>query len=234
LNFFLEMIRHPDVQAKAQEEIDRVIGRDRLPVIQDRESLPYVRSIITEVLRMNPALPLGVFIHISLGSAVNIRTIAIPHALNQDDVYEGMYLPKDSTIVANIWYVVIIMCIKSFIIPPFLRMMLHDPDVFMNPMEFDPARYLNSDSEMAKVTEVVFGFGRRVCPGKLFGEATLFAVVATTLATCNILPPVDAGGNKVAPSVTFSGGTFRHVIFIFEAVFQLIKKILALLPSLIS
>lgn len=57
--FLLAMMRHPGVQAKAQAEIDRVVGTDRLPTIADRALLPYVRSVIAEVYRWYPAVPLG-------------------------------------------------------------------------------------------------------------------------------------------------------------------------------
>jgi cytochrome P450 len=62
LNFFLAMMLNPTVQAKAQKEIGSVIGRERLPTISDKASLPYVRSIVTEVFRLNPAIPLGIFL----------------------------------------------------------------------------------------------------------------------------------------------------------------------------
>ena len=45
------MILHPEVFAKAQAEIDRVVGTDRLPDFQDRTSLPYVESLVKEVYR---------------------------------------------------------------------------------------------------------------------------------------------------------------------------------------
>ena len=45
------MARHPEVVAKAQEEIDRVVGRDRLPSPEDRNNLPYLECIIKEVYR---------------------------------------------------------------------------------------------------------------------------------------------------------------------------------------
>ena len=57
-SFLLAMVMHPDVQVKGQEEIDRVIGRDRLPTFEDRRSLPYVESIYQEVMRMDPPVPL--------------------------------------------------------------------------------------------------------------------------------------------------------------------------------
>ena len=40
---------YPDVQRKAQEEIDRVVGRDRAPEYSDLESLPYIRALVKEV-----------------------------------------------------------------------------------------------------------------------------------------------------------------------------------------
>ena len=47
------MTLYPEVQAKAQEELDRVIGPDRLPDFYDREahSLPYLECVIKEVYR---------------------------------------------------------------------------------------------------------------------------------------------------------------------------------------
>lgn len=59
LTFFLAMVLHPDIQAKARAEIDAVVGQDRLPTIADKASLPYIRSLITEVFRWHPAVPLG-------------------------------------------------------------------------------------------------------------------------------------------------------------------------------
>jgi cytochrome P450 len=55
------MVLNPDVQKKAQEEIDRVVGNDRLPNFDDRDSLIYVEAVIREVMRWHPPLPLGVY-----------------------------------------------------------------------------------------------------------------------------------------------------------------------------
>ena len=59
LTFFLAMVLHPEIQRKAQAEVDAVVGRERLPTISDRASLPYVRSLLTEVFRWHPVAPLG-------------------------------------------------------------------------------------------------------------------------------------------------------------------------------
>ena len=50
-SFILAMVLHPEVYHKAQEEMDRVIGKDALPSFSDRESLPYFECVLKEVLR---------------------------------------------------------------------------------------------------------------------------------------------------------------------------------------
>lgn len=55
------MTLYPAIQARAQAEIDSVLGKgwQRLPSFADRERLPYVNAIVLELLRWNPAVPLG-------------------------------------------------------------------------------------------------------------------------------------------------------------------------------
>ena len=50
-SFILAMVRHPEAYKKAQEEIDRVVGNERLPTLDDREALPYLDCVLKEVLR---------------------------------------------------------------------------------------------------------------------------------------------------------------------------------------
>ena len=59
--FLLAMVLYPEVQARAQEEIDSIIGKDlkRLPDWDDRASMPYVEAVIRETLRWFPVVPLG-------------------------------------------------------------------------------------------------------------------------------------------------------------------------------
>jgi cytochrome P450 len=51
------MTLFPDVQKKAQAEIDVVVGTDRLPSFADRDSLPYIEALVKEVLRWNAVAP---------------------------------------------------------------------------------------------------------------------------------------------------------------------------------
>ncbi|KAJ6508728.1 cytochrome P450 [Mycena sanguinolenta] len=85
-SFFLAMATHPDVQKRAQIEIDTVVGTHRLPGFEDRSSLPYVEAVYREVLRWRPVLPLGV-----------------AHASSADDIYNGYFIPKGATVISNIW-----------------------------------------------------------------------------------------------------------------------------------
>lgn len=57
--FVLAMALHPNVMRKAQAEIDEVVGPNRLPTFEDRDSLPYLRAVLKETLRWIPIVPLG-------------------------------------------------------------------------------------------------------------------------------------------------------------------------------
>ncbi|KAF5379371.1 hypothetical protein D9615_006580 [Tricholomella constricta] len=84
--FIMAMALNPKVQAKAQKEIDEVIGRDRLPTFQDREYLPFMECVFKESLRWGTPAPLSV-----------------PHRLIQDDVYNDYFLPTGTICIGNIW-----------------------------------------------------------------------------------------------------------------------------------
>ena len=57
--FMLAMTLYPRVMRKAQTEIDKVIGRHRMPTVADREQLPYIEAMVKEALRWRPAGPMG-------------------------------------------------------------------------------------------------------------------------------------------------------------------------------
>jgi cytochrome P450 len=65
-NFILAMLLYPEVLRKAREEIDRVVGTERLPIMSDRADLPYVESVLLETLRWYPVAPLGELTHLSM------------------------------------------------------------------------------------------------------------------------------------------------------------------------
>jgi hypothetical protein len=100
------MTLFPDIQRKAQDEIDRVIGSDRLPELADRHSLPYVSALLNEVYRWRPVVRVLVC-HDSAeyGMKSNDHHIGVPHKTTAADIYEGYYLPKGSIILPNILWV---------------------------------------------------------------------------------------------------------------------------------
>jgi len=53
------MIHYPHIMRKAQAQIDKVVGRDRVPTFADRPHLPYIRAVVKEVLRWWPVVPMG-------------------------------------------------------------------------------------------------------------------------------------------------------------------------------
>jgi cytochrome P450 len=57
--FVVAMAINPDVQEKAQREIDEIVGSDRLPTVEDRASLHYVERLLTEIIRWHPSAPFG-------------------------------------------------------------------------------------------------------------------------------------------------------------------------------
>lgn len=75
--FIMAITKHPRVAAKAQEELDRVVGRDRLPDFKDQVELPYIKAIVAEVQRWRPVIAGG-----------------LPHAVTEDDVFDGYFIPK--------------------------------------------------------------------------------------------------------------------------------------------
>ena len=78
------MIKYPEVQTKAQAEIDAVVGNGRLPDFRDEGNLPYVSALVKEVYRWRVVTPQ-----------------ATPHCLIEDDYYRGFYLPKGSVVIGN-------------------------------------------------------------------------------------------------------------------------------------
>ncbi|KAH9952447.1 cytochrome P450 [Russula dissimulans] len=75
--FFRILVLYPEVQTRAQKELDAVTGGLRLPDYNDRPRLPYIDALCREVMRWSMATPVGV-----------------PHATTQDDIYEGYLIPK--------------------------------------------------------------------------------------------------------------------------------------------
>ncbi|KAG8937585.1 hypothetical protein FRC03_008033, partial [Tulasnella sp. 419] len=133
----------PEAQRKVQEELDRVIGSSRHPVIEDMPNLPYLNAFLKEINRFRPIAPTGV-----------------PHRAQEDIMYEGHIIPKDTTLFINVWGV------------------YHSTDLYDHPEQFEPERFLRSpygtkagieqtvsEEALMKLDSLHFGVGRRKCLG---------------------------------------------------------------------
>uniref|UniRef100_A0A8C3XP38 Uncharacterized protein n=1 Tax=Chelydra serpentina TaxID=8475 RepID=A0A8C3XP38_CHESE len=75
----LYMLLHPDIQYKVQEEIDKVIGRDRSPQMEDQANMPYNNAVIHEIQRYGDIAPVGML-----------------HMTYRDTELQGFFIPKVS------------------------------------------------------------------------------------------------------------------------------------------
>ncbi|KAG1868042.1 cytochrome P450 [Suillus tomentosus] len=171
--FLLAMVLYPDVQARARAEIDQVVRHDKMPCLNDRESLPYLDAILCEVMRWYPTGPLG-----------------FAHATLDDDVYDGHFIPKGTTVMVNQWA------------------LSRDEDIFPDASRFDPSRYLTVDGKLKSpvANHFAFGHGRRICPGRWFAENSLWTAIATILAVLRIDHARDSNGNRIEVKPKFTTG----------------------------
>lgn len=101
------MARYPAVFKRAQEEIDRVIGTDRLPSFKDRDSLPYINALCKEIFRWENVVPAGeLYVHNCFLTFLNNHssTLGVPHVTTEEDNYNGYYIPKGALVFPIIWY----------------------------------------------------------------------------------------------------------------------------------
>jgi cytochrome P450 len=114
-------------------------------------------------------------------------SVAAPHLLTEDDVYEGYLIPAGSTVIGNVWAI------------------LHDPEFFPNPESFHPERFLKPDT-MDRFPDAVFGFGRRVCPGRHMARSSVWIAVASILAAFEIAPARDENGAEIPIVEEYTSG----------------------------
>ncbi|KAI1734986.1 cytochrome P450 [Xylaria scruposa] len=175
--FVLALATHPNLQAQLQEEVDHVFGPKVMPnASASSNDLPLVRACFYELLRWRPSLPM-----------------ALPHCTTRDDVYEGMLIPANTTIIMNSWA------------------LNHDPDEYENPDAFDPSRFLKHPlgikptldamnkipDELIEDTAASYGFrrrnygfgaGRRVCAGQRMAENSMMMTMAKLVWSFDVVP----------------------------------------------
>ncbi|CAK5279069.1 unnamed protein product [Mycena citricolor] len=199
--FFLAMALNPDIQRAAQAELDAVVGRSRLPTLEDQSSLPYVDAVCKEVLRWFVSAPAGWSVPSLFATGLK-QAPGLPHRAKQDFVYESatgpMLIPKDAMLVPNIWQLALV----------FLNMN-RDPDRYVNPDKFDPTRFIATKDKPAEENpaKTSFGFGRRICPGRLLAESSLFLFCSAVLSVFDIGKAHDSEGKEIDIALGFTTQT---------------------------
>jgi cytochrome P450 len=164
--WMLAMVLYPDVQKRAQAELDRVVGRDRLPSFADLEHLPYIRAMGKESLRWRPIAPIG-----------------FPHRLSQDDWYEGHFIPKGTLVVANVWY-----------LNRNPEIYGEDAEHFNPERHLGTTNHVLGTADTKEDNHVTYGYGRRHCVGRYIANNSLFIDMAMMLWSMNIERHLDANG----------------------------------------
>ncbi|KAI0278781.1 cytochrome P450 [Russula aff. rugulosa BPL654] len=113
-----------------------------------------------------------------------VAPIGISHSLRKDDVYKGFFIPK----------------VRCF------RAILHDPVVYPEPDKFKPERFLNQDGTVRDdpMLSLVFGIGKRICPGRHLVESTIFIVASSILSVFNVTNAKDENGNDIPVKVAIA------------------------------
>ncbi|KAH7852742.1 hypothetical protein Vadar_028655 [Vaccinium darrowii] len=166
------MVLHPEIQAKAQSEIDSVVGKTRPVTDSDLPNLPYLLAIVKETLRMHPPGPL-----------LSWARLAI-----HDTNVGGHFIPAGTTAMVNMWAIT------------------HDERVWPEPNEFKPERFVEEDVAImgSDLRLAPFRSGRRVCPGKAMGLATVQLWLARLLQSFEWVAADGGGGVDLAEVLNLS------------------------------
>ncbi|XP_072016432.1 methyl farnesoate epoxidase-like [Amphiura filiformis] len=134
------LVRYPKVQDRIHREIDTVVGRNRLPKLDDKLNLPYTQAVIEELHRIISLFPLAAF-----------------HVAGDTTTFRGYTIPKNSVVISNLYAV------------------MHSPEIWGDPEEFRPERFLDDKGNCRGTDEVIpFGIGRRMCLGEALATQELF------------------------------------------------------------
>ncbi|KAI0027579.1 cytochrome P450 [Vararia minispora EC-137] len=172
----LVLATYPEVQRRAQAELDAVIGHSRPPRVSDRAHLSYITAVVREVMRWKPATP-----------------ISVPHMSEEDEWYKGMFIPKGTICMVNAAACNMDPQACNLFAPVSsmtdLQYQLYGADA----ADFNPDRYLDGKGQLQPSPpdtkdegHVTYGFGRRICAGRHVANDALFAAISTILWAFNL------------------------------------------------
>lgn len=172
----LYLSAYPEIQAKAHAEIARVIGDEGSPTFEDENSLPYVRAIIKEILRLRP-----------------VTNIGTPHFTTAELRYKDYIIPKNAMV-----------CIQQYPIH-YDESRYPEPNVFRPERYLDhphKAGYYAAAPDPYERDHFSFGAGRRICSGMHLAENSLFITLAKILWGFEMNPPTGTDGKHLPVDVS--------------------------------
>ncbi|KAF5375246.1 hypothetical protein D9758_000183 [Tetrapyrgos nigripes] len=190
VSLYLVMTLYPEIQNKAQRQLDQVL-EGRLPVFEDRPQLPFIDCICYELLRWNPVTPLGLN----------------HYAMNDDENYLDPKCLGNTPRSVSHFSCVFAESLSS-------ERYDHHRDVYPDPFTFSPERFENVEKNIAQgINEIpgaVFGFGRRICPGRWMAFDSIWIAVASILSVYRISKAVDENGKVIEPEVGYTSSLLSH------------------------
>lgn len=151
-----ELIRHPDMLATAQHELDTVVGRDQFVSESDLPNLPFLQAVIKETFRLHPPTPLSV-----------------PRLAAEKCEINGYSIPKNSTLFINVWAIGRDPSVWA------------DPLEFRPSRFLSGGEHAHVDLKGNDFELIPFGAGRRICAGMNLGLRTVQFVTAFLIQSFN-------------------------------------------------
>ncbi|KAF2312888.1 hypothetical protein GH714_040946 [Hevea brasiliensis] len=145
-----ELIRHPNILAQVQQELDSVVGRDRLVNELDLAQLTYLQAVVKETFRLHPSTPLS-----------------LPRIAAEDCEINGYRISKGSTLLVNVWAIARDPDVWA-------EPLKFRPERFLAGGEKANVDVRGNDFEL-----IPFGAGRRICAGMNLGLRMVHLLIAT-------------------------------------------------------
>ncbi|KAJ6629029.1 cytochrome P450, partial [Mycena sp. CBHHK59/15] len=178
-HFLLAMLENSHVLEKLQQEIDTVVGRERLPDFYDRPNLP--GAGLSETWQWGVPVPIN-----------------LPHHVTEDNIYRGMCIPRGSVVLLLIIVVRAILRDESV----FPNTSKFQPECFLKYTNPQAVQKMNPRN-------YVIGFGRRRCPGADLIDSSIWLLLVTMVATLEISKPLDTSGTIIELKVEYNNTKFR-------------------------
>lgn len=163
-----ELLRHPKVLAKAQQELDSIVGPGRLVTESDLPQLTYLQAIIKETFRLHPSTPLS-----------------LPRMAAESCEINGYFIPKGSTLLVNVWAI-------ARDPDAWANPLEFQPERFLPGGEKPNADIRGNDFEV-----IPFGAGRRICAGMSLGLRMVQLLTATLVQAFNWELPEGKSAEKL-------------------------------------